>query len=488
MLAELELWLHPADAPRLLRAPALAGLRSGRARTLTAPVVWHDTAESALAREGLALSEARTAWRLERMSPDGLTCWPPGTPPPLLAEASSAIGLGHALPASLMPVVAFEGRQKLLQLRDGAAEASLVLLEGALRAVTSEQACSRVLLSGPAELVGPLSRRLAEEVRLSVPSQSLAAEGLSLARGPLPSPHLSAFPSVPRGITVAEAFVRIAAHLSGVILRWSRTATSGEGSEPVHQMRVAVRRLRSAITVFRRPAGGPVLDEANAALQDLAARLGAARDWDVFLEDTTSPVRDAFAEDHRIERLLETAARKRDAAYRELAAYLDGPDFRRLGLELSHLAALRGWEAAAEPEQAETLAQEIGTYAARMLDRRLDRMLRVDPDLSDLPLEALHELRKDGKRLRYACEFFAGLFPGKATRRFLRRLAALQEELGRLNDGATAAGLLDRLGGGADRAFAAGVVQGFVAARGGLARKATQEAWRRFIGEDRFWE
>ena len=63
-----------------------------------------------------------------------------------------------------------------------------------------------------------------------------------------------------------------------------------DGPEPVHQMRVALRRLRSAVTVFRRMLDCPELQAANAGLKALSARLGPTREWDVFLGETAPAV------------------------------------------------------------------------------------------------------------------------------------------------------------------------------------------------------
>jgi hypothetical protein len=64
----------------------------------------------------------------------------------------------------------------------------------------------------------------------------------------------------------------------------------------------------------------------------------------------------------------------------------------------------------------------------------------------------------------------------------------LQEALGQLNDSAVAAGLMASLGGGADRAFAGGVVQGFVAGRSGRLRRRIETAWDSFKGQRVFWD
>ena len=93
------------------------------------------------------------------------------------------------------------------------------------------------------------------------------------------------------------------------------------------------------------------------------------------------------------------------------------------------------------------------------------------------------------KRLRYAAEVFAPVFGAKAGRRFLRRVAALQEGLGLANDAAVARGLAARLAkpGDGGRAWAVGVVEGWSEARVAANRGDALRAWQRLHGKDRFW-
>ena len=108
--------------------------------------------------------------------------------------------------------------------------------------------------------------------------------------------------------------------------------------------------------------------------------------------------------------------------------------------------------------------------------------------MAHLPAEALHDIRKHAKRLRYAIEFFSPLFPAKPVRRYLSRLERLQEALGAVNDTAVAAGLMAQLGGDADRAFATGVVLGFGAGQGARAVRRVERAWSRFYRAAPFWD
>jgi CHAD domain-containing protein len=163
---------------------------------------------------------------------------------------------------------------------------------------------------------------------------------------------------------------------------------------------------------------------------------------------------------------------------------------------LGTLAAARPWEwaavapadPAAEEKRAELLSNSLDGYAARVLDKRLEALLEPGADIVDLPPTALHAIRLHGKRMRYAAEFFAPLFPGHGARRFIRRLTVLQERLGHLNDGEVASDLIAQLGltNGA-RSYAAGVVRGFVAARSGGARAQIDESWRKFRKLEPFW-
>ena len=487
-----ELTLDPDAASRLLRLPVLAH-REGRVRTTTIALTWYDTPDAVLAADGTGLCERRlgreTTWRLERLRNTAETPWIPGTPPPVLAEAPSPADLGYDLPAPLLPIAGFSGRLRSAALATEAGPVSLAVLHGTLRAVAGERPACRVLLSGPPDAVAPLALAIAETVPLSVPSASLAADAYAVAERTMEPPALGA-PELPADITVADAFARVAGHLTWVLLHWAPFAVSGTTQEPVHQMRVALRRLRSAVSLFRNAVGTASLDETIAALRALMSVLGPARDWDVFCTGTGQAVGSAFPDDRAVLRLLAAAEKVRRGAYRDLRAYLESPAYRLLGIRLACLVALRPWEQAQASDDAASLrAAPLADFAARALTRRWDRVRKPTDDFAALPVEALHALRIQSKRLRYAAEFFAPLFPRKETRRFIRRVTLLQDRLGHLNDGAVADALMARLGhGGAERAMAIGIVRGFVA--GGMrgAREKGEQSWRKLRRLDPFWE
>ena len=482
----LEFCLAPDDLPRLLRLSA-APRRVGRAGAYTC--VWHDTAAGDLASARLSLCESKGVWRLEQASPAPHQVWPPGTPAPLLAEAPELAALGpmvHELASPLIPVAAFHGRRRSLALA-GDEPTSLHVMQGMLRGVAAEAPICRIVLEAPAPRLMALSSQIAADVAVTVPRCSLATEALALARGNPPPPKRAGGPEVPPDVTVGDAAALVIGHLADVILAGIPAVIEGDAPDPVHAMRVALRRLRSALSVFRHAVDGPAVAHVKPQLHDLAKALGTARDWDVFLMGTGQQVAAALDGDRRIETMLAAARKQREAAYAALRGFFAGPEFRQLAVALVQLAALRPWELDANEERRAVLQGDAACYAAALLAKRHEHMLEPGHDISGLPPDELHALRKQGKRLRYAAEFFAPLHGRRTARRFVRRVSDLQEALGHLNDTAAAAGLMQSLRGGPDRQFAAGAVQGFAAARSLEARSAIARSWSKFRRADPFW-
>ena len=126
-------------------------------------------------------------------------------------------------------------------------------------------------------------------------------------------------------------------------------------------------------------------------------------------------------------------------------------------------------------------------FAAATLDTLRRRVKRRGHHLAKLDEEPRHRVRIAGKTLRYAAEFFSGLYPGKKAGRrretFLDALEDLQTELGHLNDLASGRALFDELGiGNADTILAAGK-------KGDPARllPKAEDAHDRLIDAKRFW-
>jgi triphosphatase len=478
----LEFTLAPADLTALARLPALRRVGPGR----PARLIWYDDADQSIAGQNLSLLRDGPVWQFDRLAPDVQIDWPACAPPPPVARADDPAVLVAAepvpfdsIPFDVVPISAFDGRHRSYD----AGSVAIAVLHGAVRGVVETRPACRLTLTGlPAEVAALLP--VFAPFALSVPRATLAIEASAAARGTtVPPRHLGA-PALTGEISVGDGLASVMSHLLDVLLFWTDAFRRDRQPEAVHQARVATRRLRSALSLYR-PAACPELTAASVAVKHCADTLGAARDWDVFLAGTGLALTAAKPGDPRIALLLRAATRQRDAGYTSLAEYLAGPAFRHLTIDLATAAVLAPWQRA--PTRDPLLDAPTAPFAAAVLARRLRRVRQRARGLETLPVDGLHELRKDCKRLRYAAEFFAHAFPGKHTKLYLRRLSMLQEELGTLNDAATAGLLLAQLG-RAGRGYAGGVVDGIATASAIPARARIEESWKRFKRAEPFWK
>ncbi|WP_246523561.1 CYTH and CHAD domain-containing protein [Neoroseomonas eburnea] len=489
-LPRLDFALTPEAASRLARAPVVQAHRSGRTRGASADILWFDTAEGALAAQGLTLQSGRRGARtLLRTLPPPEAPWHPCQPPAEIATLPEGEAPEEAGGAPLVAIAAFTGRRLSFRLALPEGEVAAELLNGRLRAVAAESPTARLSLSGPLPALLAAAQGLSAQVPLLPPLTPLAEEARALATGTPARPHRLGAPDTSGATTVEDAFLRAYGHLLEVVRQQSARIGPDAGPEGVHQTRVALRRLRSVFRVFRAATDGPALRGIDARFREVLAVLGPARDWDVFVAGVGRDVAAAFPEEKRIAALLRAAEARRREAYAAVMAMLEGQPWRLLLLDALGTLLTRAWRAEATVEGLAALDEPVREFGRGILDRRWSRLRRAGEEFETLSAEELHELRLDGKRLRYAAEVFAPIFGAKAGRRFLRRVAALQEGLGVANDAAVARGLARSLtvpGNGA-RAWAVGVLEGWCEARVAVHRGDAFAAWDRLSGKDRFW-
>jgi triphosphatase len=237
----------------------------------------------------------------------------------------------------------------------------------------------------------------------------------------LPARHQGS-PVLPETVVDAPgALAHIIGHLADVVLANARLAAEldATGFDAVHQMRVAIRRARSALSVFRPAVEPSAFDAINHSLKALGGQLGPSRDWDVFVDETMPSIRQALSGDRRIDRLAAAAARRRREQRSALTTYLAGAEFRRLGIELACFAASGSWRTPpVDPPQ------PLSAFAAAVLQHRWKKLVSAGKRMAELDISGLHGVRLRAKRARYAAEMFATLYPGKTARRFVNRLDA----------------------------------------------------------------
>jgi CHAD domain-containing protein len=271
---------------------------------------------------------------------------------------------------------------------------------------------------------------------------SKAERGYALATGAHPTPRRAARIELSPDASLEEALTVILEACLEHVLANIEPAREGVDPEGVHQLRVALRRTRAALRLFR--SALPV-DSARAfesELRWLAGELGPARDLDVFLGDRLEPLAARFPYDPSLKRLLDAARELRERAYDRVRAALDSPRASAVLLALGGWLVARAWRTPDDPEAAARLAAPAAARAADLLERRLAKVRKRGRQLAQRTPEERHRLRIELKKLRYAGEFLQSLFPGARSERMLRRLAALQDTLGALNDVAMAERLL----------------------------------------------
>lgn len=396
------------------------------------------------------------------LPPEGEAAWP-GTllPPRPIAPDPAA-----------QPLARFTGRRATL------AE-GVTWIEGRLEAAGQSRRVTRLILEGePAALLG-LATELAGTLPLLPAAHGLDESALALAEGRPPRPRRQGPASLAGAATTDAAFRAALAHLLDVILAEAPGCRLAAGPRGVHQTRVALRRLRSLLKIFRPVLEGAAWRDWDAQLREVARALGAARDWDVFLLGIGPGTLAALQGDARVRRLLAAAGRERDAAYAALGQFLAGPAFRAAIFDGLRLGLLHPPPLPDPP---------LTPFAAGVLRKRWRRLKQAGAAMEELDATALHEMRLDAKRLRYAAEPFAALWPGRAAKRFTRRLAELQEALGLANDATVAGELARRLAGRGAGGFAIGTVTGFAAGRAEGSRLAALKAWKRLRKAARFWK
>jgi CHAD domain-containing protein len=190
-------------------------------------------------------------------------------------------------------------------------------------------------------------------------------------------------------------------------------------SEFLHDLRVAVRRTRSLQRQLSSELP-PELARFRTEFRRLQQVTGAARDLDVYLLDFASFRATAGPDLDPLRGLLEHQ-RKREHA--RMARALRSARTRRLLTDwAAFLAGLEG-------------GRPIGDAASERIGKVYRRMVKAGRAIDDTSEpEALHDLRKQGKELRYLLEFFASLYPDKVVRPMVKALKALQDTLGRYQD------------------------------------------------------
>lgn len=341
---------------------------------------------------------------------------------------------------ALLPQVEIRSRVRGIHLLD---EEKKVVL----RIMIEESACkvpgkgdyrgcgSRLILRGVKGYPQPLAenrRLIGKQPGLSLTEKGLFEDALD-ALGRVPCSYSSKIsfrfdPAMRSDLAAREIHL----HLLDIIEVNLPGVKANLDSEFLHDMRVAVRRIRSALSQIKGVFNAGDLDRFKTRMAWVGQVTGPTRDMDVYLlgfdryrtnlperfRDDLEPLH-AFLESHR---MLEHGV---------MVKKINSPHFRSLMKEFRAFLL----EAPGEQNTAPEAATPVSELASKRIYKMYCRVLRDGQAIDDdSPAKDLHELRKECKKLRYLMEFFQSLYPENKIMLMIKSLKQLLDNLGNFQD------------------------------------------------------
>lgn len=462
---EIKLALHPQDLPRLMQHPLLAGHPGRAVRLLN---TYFDTPALDLRAARVALRERRLGRRTlltvktAGSSVAGLSRrgeWevpkPRGRPDfGRIVDDTALAGRLDAWAPALVPVFHTDFTRRTWQVTHLGARIEVALDDGELRSGDGPtRRRGRVLevelelLGGPLDALLDLAHTLVlgpqgsteHALRLRPAQRSKAERGYALFAGEAPRPLKAEAIDLSPAMSVDEAarvaFLACVAHLQANEAGLPARVDARHLPDPefVHQARVALRRLRTGLRLFRDHLPPPWVSHWSAHWKALADALGTARNWDVFATEGLPELLPPDIDTADARALRQWVMNRRVEANRAAAAAITCP---------AHALAVLAFTRSVIALPAAREVTDLSAWAQAVLRGGHHRLRLQAREARRLGPDGRHELRLVLKKLRYAQEFLAGLLPPRRVARSTATLAEAQGLLGELNDLSTAQALL----------------------------------------------
>jgi triphosphatase len=268
-------------------------------------------------------------------------------------------------------------------------------------------------------------------------------------------------------------------------------ALSGLDPEGVHEMRVALRRMRAAVSDFQEIIPAAQVSWLRRETKWLITSLAQARDWDVFLCELLAPVEAARPAHTGLAELRMAAEAEKQTGYAEARRAMGSPRYSALLARMRRWLSEKRWRQGSDRRRK---SLDTGKLAGRLLAKRYKAVLKLGRDFEKLSPQERHQLRIALKKLRYTAEFFRSLYQKKREKVYFHVLAQLQNSLGHMNDIVVADHLLERLSAarGGKRSSghlstAVGIVAGWHTHSASSSEHEAEANWREFCSCDAFW-
>jgi len=509
---ELKLEVPAHGLARLGRSSLLKGATTASRKPATLVSVYFDTDKLKLRNKGFSLRVRRIGRRhvqtiKQHASEDSPLFvrneWEReigSTQPDLDFAQDPALELllNKKLRRDLKPVFETHVRRTVYPIESDGSEIELTIDRGKLEAGRHSVPICEIeleLKSGQSAELFKIARTLAKEIPLQLVVKSKAERGYAVLTGEKLKGVKAARVALSPDISRQVAF-QLIARACLYQLAANQPAMQGGDPEGVHQMRVALRRLRAAISLFSEMLASPQTAAVKAEFKWIARELGPVRELDVFIKRVLKPVSDGNPNGAGVAVLARDLQKQRGNAFARALAAVESPRFRALVLDAAAWIEAGEWTHQDNALVRALRERPIAPAAAEELHRRWKRILKRGKDLETLGPQRRHKLRIQAKKLRYASEYFTETFPGKKSarrcKRFVFSLEKLQDALGDLNDIAVHEDTIAALGlrrrrANPKRAFAAGLLTGREDAQLDAVMAAATAAGAALISAKSFW-
>jgi triphosphatase len=512
---ELKLDVSARNLPQLTASSLLKGAAKSASSLVS---VYFDTDKLKLRQQGLSLRLRQIDGRLVqtvKQENDGSAAlfargeWEHdvhGNQPDLDAARETALAplLNKKLRRGLRPVFETRVRRKVFQVQSGESEVELSIDQGQVEAGRKSSPLCEVELElkqgQPADLF-KLAKTLAQEVPVQLAVSSKADRGYALLTAEKACAIKAAPVALPPDADVQSAFRIIGRACLHQLVANQSVMFAGD-AEGLHQMRVALRRLRAAISLFSDMLTDPQTEALKGELKWITGELGPARELEIFLQRVVKPVAQRERDEPGVALVSRDLRERRENALARARAAVESPRCR--GLVLDTAAWIESGDWTRNPDDVASALREctVAIAAAEELRRRWKKILKGGKRLVALDPDRRHRLRIQAKKLRYAAEFFAAAYPRKKSMRrrkvFVRSLERMQDALGDLNDIAVNRKLSEQLvsgegaaakrrGGRAKKAFAVGRLSGREETRIASVLHDAERAFAAFVKAKPFW-
>jgi triphosphatase len=447
---EIKLELPPANLARLPEVPMLRRV-GGSKQNEEQQSVYFDTKRLKLKRRGLTLRVRRIGERYvqtiksDRGNPFDRGEWETeigdGRPDLKHADGTALEPLGlKKLRRKLRPVFETRVRRTTYPLRQKGCDIALTLDRGQIDAGHRKLPLCEAeleLKAGDRARLFDLARSFARATSAELAVKSKAQRGYELLDDANAAAVKGGEIELAANLPAAAAFEVIAiACLKQVVA--NKPAILAGDPEGVHQMRVGLRRLRAAISLFSDMFSEPEARPIKAQLKWLTNELGPAREFEVFLTKVMTPLKRRHRRLIGMRSLARDLAGRREAALTRALNAVCSTRFRDLTLSVAAWTETGSWRRPRNKVLRERCEEPIEIAARAQLRQLWKKIRKRGRLLAKLDPRARHKLRIQAKKLRYATEFYKSVFPEKKQEQrresFLSTLKDMQDCLGELND------------------------------------------------------